>query len=567
MATVRDVAEDGAIAVTGPYDLVVIGGGLGGLATAVRGSDLGLRTLVLERSAFVGGVGAYSGGFVWAGDNHLMREAGVEDDASAVLDYLGFVRAGLPHDAGLLEAVVRAVPEAVRYYAEHADVAFEMMEIPDQYFPMASGSRGFGRFLEVRFDSGRLGEHRDRVWESPHFEIGLTHNEQMRLGGRSAHAAVSAAAAERREAGVWTHGRALSGALFDAVLRRPIDVVCGARVAGVMVEDGAVVGVRLRTDGGTGGTAEVRARRGVVVATGSYGSRSDVAAYESVPRLVEASPPVLDGDHLGLAAEAGAAVVRAGDAFTVLGYSLEGEHHPGTTAPLFRQAFESAGFPHTMIVNAAGERFGNEASYGSLVSGARSFDPTSMTYPNLPCFLIVDADFVERYPLGPLRPGDRWPDSIASAPTLRELAALVGIDGEGLERTAEEFNGSVGRGVDERFGRGSHPYTQLLYGDATYPNPNLGTVRRPPFFALQLRLMGVGVYSMGLRVDGGARVLRDDGSPVPGLYATGNAVAYTEQPRYSGGHSNARNLAFAYLAAGSAAGGAAPDRSPAAVTP
>lgn len=550
VGSVRDVTSQGVVPHEGAVDLIVIGGGLGGLAAAARGADLGLRVLVLEKSAFLGGVGAYSGGFVWAGNNHLMAAAGVPDDHAAVLDYLDFVRAGLPHDAELLEALVRTAPEAVEYLVEGAGVQFELMEIPDQYYPAAPGSREFGRFLEARFDANVLGEFQGRVRESPHFEIGLTHSEQIRLGGRSAHAEVSRIAAHRRAQGIWTHGRALSGALLEAVLRRDVQVVCGVSASRIRVESGRVTGVIVVTERGP---QEILARRGVVIATGSYGSRQDVAAFENVPDLVEASPPGLDGDHLGLAADAGAAVVRAGDAFTVLGYGLEGETHPGSDTPFYRQAFESAGFPHSIIVNRSGRRFGNEASYGSLVSGVRAFDPVTMGYPNLPCYLVVDAEFTERYPLGPIVPGDPWPASIVSAPTLDGLATSVGIDPAGLRQTVEEFNASVRAGVDGRFGRGDHEYTRRLYGDSTYPNPNLGTIARAPFRAIPLRLMGVGIYSVGLRIDGDARVLRADGTPVPGLYATGNAVAYTEQPRYAGGHGNARNLTFGFIAAGSAA--------------
>ena len=59
---------------------------------------------------------------------------------------------------------------------------------------------------------------------------------------------------------------------------------------------------------------------------------------------------------------------------------------------------------------------------------------------------------------------------------------------------------------------------------------------------------------MGLHIDGGARALTRIGEPVPGLYATGNAVVYAEQPNYAGGSANTRNIVYAYLAASHAAG-------------
>lgn len=105
----------------------------------------------------------------------------------------------------------------------------------------------------------------------------------------------------------------------------------------------------------------------------------------------------------------------------------------------------------------------------------------------------------------------------------------------------------VTRLVTQAFGRGSLPFVRRRYGDPSHqPNANLGPVAEPPFYGLPLRLPGTGMCTFGLRTDEDGRVLRRDGSPVPGLHAPGNAVATTEFRGYVTGYANSRNLARAH---------------------
>ena len=53
------------------------------------------------------------------------------------------------------------------------------------------------------------------------------------------------------------------------------------------------------------------------------------------------------------------------------------------------------------------------------------------------------------------------------------------------------------------------------------PNPTLGAVKTPPFYAVRIQPADIGA-AKGLRGDGQARLLRGDGSVIPGLYAAGN---------------------------------------------
>lgn len=519
-------------------DLLCVGGGLGGLAAALRAVDLGAEVLVAERSDVVGGVAAYSGGFVWVGGDPLTREP--EDTLDAVESYLDHVQGQRPVDRAARREYLRDAREATAWFAA-AGVPFRVIPgAPDLYHP-APGSTAEGRLLECVVDGRELGAWRPHLRHGPYYELGVSRSESYSGSGEGA-------SADRL-----THGLGLAGAFArEALVRRGVPCLLESRVRELLLEGPNVVGAVLD---GPAGRIRVRARGGVLIAAGGYGGAPDAAELEDVPELVESAPPVVDGDSVALAEQAGAGLVRGADPFFSVGYGFPGEFHPGTDVPLVRPLLTHLGLPHSMIVNRDGRRFGDESYYGSLIGALRRFDAHQRRWANMPCWFVVDDEFRTRYGLGPLTAGERWPDSIPRAGGLAELAALVGIDPEGLERTAAEFNRAADRGDDPEFGRGTSPFVRRTYGDAEHgPNPCLGALRAPPFYALDLSLVGFGMGTLGLRIDRDARVLRRDGSPVAGLYATGNAAATRELRGYVTGLANARNHTYAYRAAGHACG-------------
>ena len=173
----------------------------------------------------------------------------------------------------------------------------------------------------------------------------------------------------------------------------------------------------------------------------------------------------------------------------------------------------------------------------------------------IPAWAIFDNRHREQYPWGMALPGKTPPEWLQSgymkrAASIAELARLCDIDPAALSGTVARFNGFAASGVDADFHRGEGAYQQRNSGDPTYrPNPNLGALERPPFHAVQLWPSDVGTQG-GLVVDEFARVLREDGSVIPGLYATGNCTASLFGRCYPGaGASIAKSLTFGYVAA------------------
>jgi 3-oxosteroid 1-dehydrogenase len=527
-------------------DIICVGAGLGGLAAAIRAHDLGARVLVLERSDLVGGVAAYSGGFCWVGGNRLADPPDSLDAAEAYLDHVQ--GSGRPVDRAARRRYLESSAQATQWFAD-AGIPFNLIrKAPDLYAP-CPGSTAQGRLLECAVAGADLGEWRPRLRPSPYYRTGVSRDEfYYELGGDVA--ARVRLAASRSADDHLTHGLGLMGAFVrEALVRRGVECRLSHRVVRLLQRNGRVVGVVAE---GPDGEVEITAGKGVLLAVGGYGNAPDAAELEDVPELVEAAPPVVAGDGLSLAQSVGAAVVRGADPFVVLGERFEGQTHPGTDEPMYTQLLEFLGYPHSMIVNSDGQRFGDESYYGALIRGLRQYDARRKRWANYPCWLVFDESFHEQYPLGPYDPGAPYPAEVRTFGSLDELAAGTGMDREGLRATIERFNRYAGTGEDLEHARGSLPFARSAYGDPRYvKNPNLGPVERPPFHAVRLTVLGVGLSTLGLGIDADARVLRRDGSVIEGLYATGNAAATRELKGYVTGLANARNYTYAYNAVGS----------------
>jgi len=231
---------------------------------------------------------------------------------------------------------------------------------------------------------------------------------------------------------------------------------------------------------------------------------------------------------------------------------VPGEEYDGR--PLSRGDFAIRSLPHSILVNRRGQRFVNEAhNYNDMMKPFFTFDPVSYDRPNLPAYLVVDQSFRDRYMLMTLLPGMPSPPWLPQAPSLDELARKIGVDPEGLAATAQRFNGFAREGVDRDFRRGESAYDHF-YGDPDHrPNPNLGTIEKAPFYALEVFPGSIGTKG-GPRVDADAQVLRVDGAPIRGLYAAGNVMAGVTGPGYPGaGSTIGTAMTFGYLAARHAA--------------
>jgi len=533
-------------------DVVAIGSGIGGLSAAIAAHEQGARALVLERSDQVGGVTALSMGEVWVAGNHHAHALGIEDSVESGFRYLKRLSMDYGSDLAILNLVVHA-RAALKCFEQWIDLKVEVIRnCPDYYYGTTSDSVAEGRMLEVvPFPAGTLGEWQSKTRLSPQMPYGLTHRDMFERGGVANMMKWDFdLMGERLTKDERCLGPGLAAYFVKGALDRGIPLLTGASAEELIVEGERIVGVRVSRKNGQ--DFFVKANRGVVIAVSSYERNQHY--NKTLSQQLELGSMVfstVDGANFRLAGPVGARIARVPD-ITSLGMLVPGEEDE-EGKPLWRSALPVIGQPHTIVVNRMGKRFGNEAFYRAFYYTIDIIDGGNQTHPNFPCWVIIDSQVREKYPFASVTPGQDWPEGFgASADTIAELAAKIGVDAKGIEATIASFNAHAVKGVDPEFGRGSHPWSAWMCGDPYHkPNPNLGPLVKPPFYAVELKRMGgTGIPSTGLLTDHHARVLGWDDKPIEGLYAAGNSVARMETGAVmQSGISNARGMTYGWLSA------------------
>lgn len=527
-------------------DLVCVGSGAAGGAAALAAAAAGLRVALIERSDRLGEGTCYSYGGLWVGTNHLQSPAGIDDSSEETRDYLQFLTGGAAVPANL-DAYVAHAPRVVRAL-DRLGVRFRIIPgVPDHYYPSAPGSKSEGRTLEpAPLPRSDLGPWAGAIEETPYLPPGVSWSDAVAWGGPGNLRNWDATTLEgRRKRGILAAGQGLAGQLLAALLRRQVPIRTGGAARELIVSDGRVVGLLVRSDREE---LIIEARRGVVLATGGYdGSPDLVRRFEGLPAWRSMFPPSVDGDGLRLAASIGAALYRVP---VNLSQVLGDDVPPGATdgGPAYRIAgIGELSLPRTLVVNRAGRRFADESSFQGMVPALGHFDPLSHDYPNLPCYLIFDRGFLEEYSFAGRPPGSPAPHGLPRADTLADLAAQLGIDPATLGETVERFNRGAAAGTDPDFGRGSSAWARRSAGDRSRAHPNLGPVDRRPFYGIELRPSGL--PSTGLLTNDRAQVIHVGGEPIEGLYACGNVAAPTDYGTgYQAGLSLASGITFGFLA-------------------
>lgn len=535
---------------------MAIGSGIGGLSAAITAHDEGLSALVLERSDQVGGVTALSMGEVWVAGNHHAAALGIEDSPESGYRYLKRLSMDYGTDAAILNKVVHA-REALRYFEDRIGLRMEVIrECPDYYYKMDNHAVAEGRMLEcVPFPAATLGEWQAKTRISPQMPFGLTHDDMFKAGG-TAHIAKwdFGRMAERLTRDERCLGPGLAAYFVKGALDRGIPLHTGCDAQQLIRDGERVAGVRVVRDGRD---LFVKANKGVVVAVSSYERNQDynktLSQQLDLGSMVFAT---VNGAAFRLAGPVGARIASVPD-ITSLGFVVPGQENEDG-GPVWSSALSVIGLPHTIVVNRAGKRFGNEAFYRSFYYKIDAIEGSDQSHPNFPCWAIIDAQARAKYPFGSLMPQQEWPEGLGVvADTLPELAARIGIDGAALEETVAHFNAGARAGNDPDFGRGTHPWSEWMCGDRFHkPNPNLGTLETGPFHAVEMKRMGgSAITSTGILADNHGRALDWHDRPISGLYVAGNSMARMETGAVmQSGISNARGMTYGWLIGRHAAG-------------
>jgi hypothetical protein len=547
-------------------DVIIMGAGAAGMTAAIVSKNEGLVPLVLEKTDQVGGTSAWSVGMMWFVDSAPMQAAGFKDSFDKARKYFAGT-VGTSVDASLQEAYIREGREALNYMLRNSELEVVAVDYPD-YHPELEGGM-FGRaHAPLEFDARKLGPHFKTLRAPlPAFApfggmmldlVDLLHFLSFTKSARSfVHVmkrflryGVDRLSYHRGTRLVG--GNALIARLYKTILDRQIEIWLRSSATRLIVDDGTVIGAEVVRDSRT---IRVRARRGVVIATGGYPGSREMRQENSRKPTVELT--------LGLPDNVGEGIRLGVSAGGRLDHNAEDTGFYVPTSVLSSETGDKVLWGHFMLdrpkpgfiaVGNDGNRFTNEAaSYHAFTLGM--FDAGA-----IPAYLIADAAAVKKYGIGVILPGSlslrRYEKAgyLFRGRTLAELAGKIGVDPSGLERSVARNNQFAVSGVDEDFGKGSSAYN-IYKGDPTHsPNPCLGPIERGAFYAVKLMPGDFGT-SRGLVTGSHGEVLDHENRPISGLYACGNDMNSPVGGHYIGaGITLGPALTFGYLTAMAIAG-------------
>jgi 3-oxosteroid 1-dehydrogenase len=548
------------------FDFVVVGSGGGSMCAGLVMRSAGKSAAILEKTEMIGGTTSRSGGVMWIPNNPFMKRDGIEDSFEKASTYLESLAAGQSDAAGATperrRTYLTSAPEMVAFLSGQGVKLTRVTEWPDYYDERPGGSAAGRTVVAELFNVNELGAWKQKL--RPSFikaPVPATLEEMMELPGLKRSWRVKALLLKLVIRGIiakitgkeWVAGgAALQGRMLQAAVGAGIEIRTDSPVSELVLENGMIQGVVTVKDGRPW---RIGARLGVLVNAGGF-SHNQRMRDRYIPGTSVKWTMATPGDTGEMIEEMmrhGAAIAqmdeRVGCQVTLPPGAEDSEFKPtaqGMTAS-----------PHVILVDQSGVRYMNEG--GSYMAYCKAMLERNKTVPAVPSWAVLDSQYLRKYMLAGTMPGSakpqRWYDDgyLRKADTVEALAKLLNIDPATLKRTVDRFNQFVAKNRDEDFHRGDRAYDRWL-GDAyNKPSQTLGSIAEGPFYAVPVLPGDVGTYG-GVVTDEYARVLRKDGSVIPGLYATGISTASVMGRSYPGpGSSVGPSFTWGYVAAKHAA--------------
>ncbi|MBI6862791.1 FAD-dependent oxidoreductase [Lysinibacillus fusiformis] len=538
------------------FDVVVVGSGAAGLTAGLSAKLQGLKSLVIEKTDRYGGASAISGGALWIPNNHVIKGEGVPDTHELARQYLDATIGDRVPEA-LKEAYITKGPEMLRFlYNKTNHVRFQYAKGYSDYYPEKLGGLSQGRSIEpLIFDLTKMGSLADHMRRATLSTKGFTMNSYefhkvnmitrtfkgkttaLRLGIRLVKSKVT-------KSEPVALGEALVARLRLSLAEANGELWLSTAFKNFIMDNERVVGVIIERDGQE---QRIEAKRGVVLSSGGF-SHHQALREKYLPAPTNAawtsSPVGQTGDIIEPSVTIGATLDLMDKVWGA----------PSVIDPQGQPFFLVAdrGVPNMVVVDSAGQRYVNEAApYHEFVD--TMYKHQEETKQAVPSWILIDTAAKGRYIFTGLFPGQAFPKSwydhgiVKSAETIKDLARQMDVPKENLVETVNRFNIFAHNGHDDDFNRGDSAYDNY-YGDPTLPNPNLAELKKAPFYALRLYPGDIGTKG-GVVVDEFARVVKKDGQPIEGLYASGNCSASIMGETYPGpGATIGPGMTLSYIA-------------------
>jgi 3-oxosteroid 1-dehydrogenase len=545
------------------FDFIIVGSGGGSMCAALLMKSVGKEPLILEKTELFGGTTARSGGVMWIPNNRFMAPAGVDDSPDKAMAYLDAVVGDDPTCPGASrerrQAYVTEGPRMIDFLVNQGIKLHRFPYWPDYYDDQPGASVPGRTVIADLFNANELGKAK-ALLRPNYMEVPAHTEEALKVplvkttwAGKWAMFRIGLRMFTQKLAGKhWvTAGAALQGRMFQAALRAGVDMRNNVGVDRFLTDDdGRVIGVVARIDGKE---RSFRAREGVLVNAGGFARNQAMRDQYQPGTSVEwtNTTPGDTGEMIQEMMRIGAAVAQMEE---MVGNQMAFPPENPEIHPMIQPELAK---PHSMIVDQTGVRYVGEAQ--SYMAFCQAMFARNKIAPAVPSWIVMDSRYLAKYMVAGTLPGTKKPQSwydsgfLVKADSLAELAAKCGMGEAKLAASAERFNNFARNLKDEDFGRGNRFYDRFL-GDAMEdPSSSLGTIEQGPFYAYKVYPGDVGTYG-GVVTDTNARVLREDGSVIPGLYATGVSTASVMGRAYPGaGASVGPSFVWGYVAAKHAA--------------
>ena len=552
------------------FDFVVVGSGGGSMCAGLVMRSIGKSVLILEKTDLVGGTTSRSGGVMWLPNNPLMKEDGVEDSYEKAMDYME-ATAGTSVDAPgtskeKRSAYVTEGPKMIEFLVKQGIKLRRPKAWPD-YHDFLKGSSVPGRtVIADLFNANELGPWKKKLrpnfmavpaYHSEGFEIGTIKSSMtgkltlLKVGLRIVLAKLTG-----KE---WlTSGAALQGRMLQAALKAGVDIRTGHAVKHFIIDGNTVKGVVVEVNGRE---KRIAGHSGVLVNAGGF-SQNQEMRDKYIPGTSAKWTGASPGDTgemirelMAIGAASGQMNERVGNQFSI---PPGRDNHDGQGLNLGAVSGQmNFSKPHSLVIDQSGVRYMNEAC--SYMEFCQNQLKRNQTVPAIPSWWIIDEQYMKNYMFADLMAGQKkpqeWYDSgyLKRAGSIAELAPMIKLDAAVLSATVDRFNQGARAGKDDEFGRGSFAYSNWLGDKYHSPSATLGTIEQGPFYAAEIVPGDVGTYG-GVVTDAYGRVMREDGTVLEGLYATGTTTASVMGRFYPGaGASVGPSFVFGYIAAKHAA--------------
>ncbi len=522
----------------GEFDVVVVGSGVAGLATALFSRWQGNTVLVLEKAAALGGTTRKAAFWYWVPNNAAMRAAGTKDPKKDCIRYMARLARPEAYDAKAPKFGMTDW-EYSQYEAiyDNASIATELLRkkgaleyrhcdfVPDYWAELPEDKAPKGRVL-----------------------LPKNARETMSDGGEVAIRTMSAAAKG------------------DG-----IDIRSGHRVQRVIRNSaGEIIGVE--ADTAKGKKVRFFARKGVVFCTGGFTHDLDLRKnYLSAPVYGGCAARTNEGDFVYVASAVGAQLRNMNYAWMCpIVFEKAIAKDPGLSG-----TFSPSG-DSMIYVSKEGRRVANEKlAYNEMAQVFFQWDGARSEYPNLLLIAIWDqrsqdhsaSDEYGRF----IVPPGKDDAHVIKGDTLAALSRAIGqrlahyerVTGglklapefeKTLAASIERFNGFASGGRDFDFHRGERQVEHLFNGSVapspSAPNPTMYPISDTGPYYAALLTGGTLDTKGGPKTNVSGQVLDDQDKPIGGLYGVGNCVASASARAYwAGGATIGPILAFCHLAA------------------